>query len=670
MRAMSGNEIQARFESASAAWENRRFDEAKVHCATVLQGEPNHAPALHLMGLLALRAGDNAAAAEFMAKAIASGEQSAAIYQSHGDALREAGRLDAALASYDTAIAIAPERVEAHINRGSTLLALGRGEEAVASYQRGVALRPTDAKLHAMLGRVLHAQGRRDEAVVSLRQSLALDPRDARTHYRLGDVLSAKGELVEAEAAYRQAIALDPQRSEPHMKLGVLLQGQGRIVEAEARCQLAVALRPDVPTLFSNLIFILDLTMSATTASLQAARRQWAERFTPPAFENVHPRHVPDPDRRLRIGYVSADFQEHSAAFVFGAMLIQFNPAQFEVFAYSNVNATDKMAQQFRRSVTHWREIAHLSTDAAAALIRGDGIDILVDLSGHSAGNRLDVFAKKPAPIQITAWGYITGTGMKAMDVLFADPVVIPEDEKSLYAEEIVYLPNVVCCAFFLTKYPDIVPLPAVSGRGVTFGSFNRLAKISDATVRAWSRVLAAVPESKMIIKAPGLEHAHVRQRIEQNFVDAGLDVTRIRFQGRTSWWDHLSAYNQVDIFLDAFPHSGGVTTLDSLMMGVPVVTLKWPTLVGRLSASFLTTLGLTDWIAETEDAFVELAVRKARDIDALKDLRQSLRMRLRNSIIGNTKAYVAAVEGTYRRLWRRWCEHQAQSANSHHTGV
>ncbi len=248
---------------------------------------------------------------------------------------------------------------------------------------------------------------------------------------------------------------------------------------------------------------------------------------------------------------------------------------------------------------------------------------------------------------------------MKAVDALFADPIIIPEDEKELYAEEIVYLPNVVCGGFFLTTYPDVNPLPAETAGTVTFGSFNRLAKISDRTVKAWARVLTAVPESKMIIKAPGLEHAHVRERIQQHFIDAGIDPARTTFVGRTSWWDHLSGYNQVDMLLDAFPHSGGVTTLDALMMGVPVVTLKWPTLVGRLSASFLMTVGLTDWIAETEDAFVELAVRKASDMGALKELRQRLRMRLRESIIGNTKAYVAAVESAYRKLWRRWCERQ-----------
>ena len=691
---MSGNENQARFERAVAAWQNQQFDEAKGHCAAVLQGEPGHAHALHLMALLAHRTGENARAAELIGKAIgvaadeaafyvtqgaiflqtrewaaaaasydkaiALGERSAGIYQSRGDALREAGQLEAALASYDAVIAIDPQRVEAHVNRGSALLTLGRGDDAIVSYRNGLQLRPQDPKLHAILGTVLYVQGRRDEAAASFQQSIALESRDSRTYYKLGDVLREQGKVLEAEQAYRQSIALNAQSAESQMKLGALLQGQGRLAEAEARCRLAVALRPDTATILSSLIFVLDLTTAATTASLQAVRKQWAERFAPPHFDPSPFANMPDPDRRLRIGYVSADFQEHSAAFVFGAMLIQFNPSQFEVFVYSNSSAADRMAQQFRRSVTQWREIKQLSADAAAALIREDGIDILVDLSGHSSGNRLDVFARKPAPVQITAWGYITGTGMKAIDVLFADPVIIPEDEKALYTEEIVYLPNVVCGGFFLTKYPDVNPLPAASGQGITFGSFNRLAKISDTTIKAWTRVLTAVPDSKMIIKAPGLEHAHVRQRFEQDFSAAGMDLARITFQGRTSWWDHLSAYNQVDMFLDAFPHSGGVTTLDSLMMGVPVVTLRWPTLVGRLSASFLTTIGLTDWIAETEDAFVNIAVQKAKDIDALKELRQSLRMKLRHSIIGDTKAYVAAVEGVYRNLWRRWCARQS----------
>ncbi len=365
---------------------------------------------------------------------------------------------------------------------------------------------------------------------------------------------------------------------------------------------------------------------------------------------------APDPNRIIKVGYVSADFREHSAALVFGAMLTKFNAGAFQVFAYSNSAKADAVTRRFQQNVTQWREIGRLSDAAAAHMIRDDGIDILVDLSGHSAGNRLGVFAIKPAPVQITAWGYITGTGMKAVDAIFADPVIIPEDEKKFYAEQVVYLPNVVCPAFFLTKYPDVNALPAFAKKTVTFGSFNRLAKISDQTLKTWARVLVAVPNSTMVVKTNGLEHPHLRERVLKPFTDAGIDHGRITILGRTSWPEHVAAFHQIDMALDAFPHSGGLTTLEGLMMGVPVVTLKWPTLVGRLSASFLTAVGLTDWIAETEDAFVALAVQKARDLEQLNALRQTLRARLGKSVLGDADTYVAAVESEYKKLWGRWC--------------
>ena len=293
-----------------------------------------------------------------------------------------------------------------------------------------------------------------------------------------------------------------------------------------------------------------------------------------------------------------------------------------------------------------------------ADLIRQDEIDILVDLSGHSAGGRLLVFARKPAPIQITAWGYIGGTGMKAIDVFFADPVAVPPEEKQFYVEEVRYLPSMVG-AFFPEPFPAVTSLPALAEKDITFGSFNRLVKTSEEAYRVWSQVLLAIPGSRMVLKTAELDDAGMRARVLEKLTRAGVAPERIMLLGRTSWRDHVAAFNQIDITLDPFPHGGGVTTLEGLMMGVPVITLRWPTLVGRLSASILTTLGLTDWIAETAEQYVEIAVQKAQDLTALADLRQRLRPIFTSSIIGDADAYVRAVEQEYRTLWREWCERQ-----------
>jgi predicted O-linked N-acetylglucosamine transferase (SPINDLY family) len=389
---------------------------------------------------------------------------------------------------------------------------------------------------------------------------------------------------------------------------------------------------------------------------LYGERKKWDEIYAAPLWQDTPHTNDPTPTRRLRIGYVSADFRAHSAARIFGGMLTRYDHSQFDVFAYSNLNGKDdEITELFKRNVTAWRNIVGVSDEAVAEMIREDEIDILVDLSGHTAGNRLLVFARKPAPIQITAWGYATGTGMRAMDVFFTDPVMVPPNEKPYFTEEVRYLPSVVG-AFFNEPFPDVNELPALSDGIITFGSLNRLTKVSAEAYRVWAEVLLAVPRSRLILKTPELNDAAVRERVAGHFTQAGVAAERIIMRGKSSWHDHMQAYNQIDMALDPFPHGGGVTALEGLMMGVPVITLRWPTVVGRLSASIMTTLGLTDWITETQEQYVALAIRKASDLQSLAELRQQLRGMFTSSIIGDQVAYTRAVEQEYRLLWKEWC--------------
>jgi predicted O-linked N-acetylglucosamine transferase (SPINDLY family) len=390
---------------------------------------------------------------------------------------------------------------------------------------------------------------------------------------------------------------------------------------------------------------------------LHRIRKQWDDAYAAPLWQEPSHTNDPSPTRRLRIAYVSADFRNHSAARVFGGMLTRYDRAQFDVFAYSNLKGhDDKLTELFRQNVTFWRNIAGLPDEAVAEMIRADRIDILVDLSGHTADNRLLVFARKPAPIQITAWGYAMGAGMRAIDVLFSDPVMIPPQEKRFVSEEVRYLPSVVG-SFYNEPLPDVNELPALSSGGIiTFGSFNRLAKVSSETYLAWIEVLQVVPRSRLILKTGELSDAATRERVIGHFTKAGVAAGRIVMQGGTSWYEHTQAYNQIDIALDPFPHGGGVTALEGLMMGVPVITLRWPTVVGRLSASIMTTLGLTDWIAETREQYIALAIQKAIDLQLLDALRQKLRGIFTSSVIGDQAAYARAVEQEYRQLWQEWC--------------
>jgi predicted O-linked N-acetylglucosamine transferase (SPINDLY family) len=501
--------------------------------------------------------------------------------------------------------------------------------------------------------------GRSDEAEIGFRRALQLKPDYAEAHYNLGLTLYNLGRLGEAEACYRRALQLKPDYAEALNNLGNVLQDIEQIDAAQTSYRRALEIKPDFAEAHSNLIFSLDLTDTVNLPELHSERKKWEETHAAPLWQNVIHANNSSPSRRLRIGYVSADFRKHSAPKVFGAMLTRYDRSQFGIYAYSNSKfKSDEHTELFRKNVTVWHDIVGLSDDAVAKMIREDRIDILVDLSGHSAGNRLLVFARKPAPIQVTAWGYATGTGMRAMDVFFTDPVMVPPEEQHYFTEQIRYLPSVVG-AFFPEPFPDVNELPALSDGSITFGSFNRLVKVSNQTYRAWAEVLLAVPRSRLILKAAELSDAAVRDRVIEHFTQAGVEVDRITLQGKTSWYEHMQAYQQIDMALDPFPHGGGVTALEGLMMGVPVITLRWPTMAGRLSASIMTTLDLPDWIAQNQQQYVELALQKANDLQSLAALRQQLRGIFTASVIGDQAAYVRAVEQEYRSLWQEWCARQ-----------
>jgi predicted O-linked N-acetylglucosamine transferase (SPINDLY family) len=325
------------------------------------------------------------------------------------------------------------------------------------------------------------------------------------------------------------------------------------------------------------------------------------------------------------------------------------------VVCYSGVTNPDHVTAEIRACADRWHDVADLSDDDLAAQIGADEIDILVDLSGHSGGNRLPVFAREPAPVQVTAWGYGAGTGLDAMHYFLADPIAIPPEHRATYAEQIVDLPSALCYEP-PAHTPAVAPLPASQHGYVTFGAFNRLPKITARTLETWARVLMCVPSARLVIKCVGADLAPERDRLLATLAAHGVHPDRVTIFGKTSQPDHLAAHGEVDLMLDTFPQSGGITTLDALVMGVPVVTLLGRRITGRASASFLTTLGLADLIAHTPDEYVEIATRFAGDLDRLVQERATLRERLLTSPLGDAARYTRAVEAAYREIWRRWC--------------
>ncbi|MCC7370363.1 MAG: tetratricopeptide repeat protein [Chloroflexi bacterium] len=670
-----------------------RLADAEASYRQVLAAEPGNAAALHLLGALANQCGQPQAAIELISQAIRIEPLAASYHNNLGVAYQNLKQFAEAAGCYERALALQPDHVDALNNRGVVLQALGRLDEALASFERSLKQRPNSHETLNNIASLLTRLGRHDEAELRLRRSLklkpdypealitlagvlmvrgqhaeaepvarraaAVAPNDARAHDMLGSVLRWAGKVDEAILSYQRTLAFDPSMATYWLNLAGALQVAGRTPEATEAYRQSLGLDPNAPVTHSGLIFSLDLTPGAAEER-RAERIRFNERFgqvwkqQPLAFANAR-----EPERRLRIGYVSADFYHHSAATAFMPILRAHDRSQVQVYCYSGSTTFDAVNVEARTLADVWHDVAFLTDDRLEALIRADEIDILVDLSGHSAGNRLPVFARKPAPIQVTAWGYCTGTGLDAIDAFLIDRVVVPPEDDHRYAERIVPVPSTLC--FTLPEdAPPVNALPALGRGHVTFGAFNRLPKVTPETRKVWAELLLAIPTARLLVKTGPQDSPSVRQQLVDDLVAHGVEPERIEMRGPTSRTEHLAAHHDVDLILDAFPHGGGVTSIEALMMGVPVITLLGRGVSGRLSASFLTTLGLAELVATTTEQYVAIAREVAARVPWLAEQRATLRDRVIASSIADAPAYTRAVEAAYRDLWRQWCGAQA----------
>ncbi|MGH6968315.1 MAG: tetratricopeptide repeat protein, partial [Stellaceae bacterium] len=530
---------------------------------------------------------------------------------------------------------------------------------AIDCFRRAIAIEPNLAVAHFNLGNALLAQS--DAAAIdAYRRAIEHKPDLADAHMNLGIVLRRQGQPQAAVACFRRAIELRPDHAAAYDNLAGMLAEMGCLDEAVAANHRALALGPANAAAHSNLIFNLNFDASLGVAEHQAERRRWAERHAAALAQAVARRPADrDPERRLRVGYVSAHFRAYAASYAFGGVLTRHDPARVEIFCYSDTQQPDELTAIFRRAAHHWRDTADLGDAALAERIARDRIDILIDLVGHMGGHRLLVFARRPAPIQITAWGEPTGTGLAAMDYLLADPVLIPPAERPLFAERIIDLPGAL--GYWTPEpLPAPGPLPARANGFVTFGSFNRRAKVTPGVLRDWSAILRALPEARLVLKAKQFGDPAEQTALRQEFARAGLQAERVTFLGQTGRAEHFAAYRTLDLALDPFPHGGGMTTLDALAMGVPVITRTGRTIPSRLAASCLTALDLKRLFASDETAYVAAAVAAARDLAALERLRADLPGRLAHSPIGDARRYAEAAEDAYRAAWRRYCAEAA----------
>ncbi|MGD0390044.1 MAG: tetratricopeptide repeat protein [Tepidisphaeraceae bacterium] len=576
---------------------------------------------------------------------------------------QQAGRLAEAERIYRQILAQQPNHADALHLLGTLALQAGRLDAAVESIRRAIRLKPDFPEAHSNLGIALKGLGQIDEAIASFRQAIRFKPDFPEAHSNLGNALMDLGRLDEAIASYRQAVRLKPDLAEAHNNLGSALKDIGQLDEAIATFRQALRLKPNHAQVYANLLFALNYHPDMDAEAILAEHRAWSDRHAPPlTSEQLAYPNDRASDRRLRIGYVSSDFRRHPVGYFFIPLLERHDRRMPEIFCYANVQRPDVLTERMKRSCEVWRNVFGLADEAVAQLVSSDRIDILVDLSGHTRGNRLRVFARKPAPIQVTYLGYANTTGMTAIDYRLTDALADPPGmTDALNVEELWRLPGCAWCY----DPPEDAPEIQLRGNGpITFGCFNAFAKINRKMAAIWAELLKRVAGSRLLIKSAGAGEASSRRRLTDQFAEFGIPSDRIEIRGTIAdLHAHLELYGQVDVALDTYPYHGTTTTCEALWMGVPVVSLAGRTHVSRVGVSLLSNAGLPELVAKTPEDYVAIASELAANRPRLDALRAQMRSKLRSSPLLDGRRFAADVEAAYRQMWRNWCRQGGNSS-------
>ncbi|QQO21794.1 tetratricopeptide repeat protein [Bradyrhizobium diazoefficiens] len=631
-----------------------QFEAARACQEKAVALKPNFAPALTGLGNTLLQMNLPEQAIELYDRAIRLKPDYADALCNRGLAELALGQFDRARQNFERALLFQPRHAEALVGKGVVSIELKRYDEAEAALAAALAIRPGSAKALAHRGRLNLALSRPEQAAADFDAALALSPKLEVALRGKAEVSLSMGNTAQAVLACKTMLEENPRSAIALALLSSCFANQGEIAAAIEHLDAALAIAPDEPDLIARKIYFLDFLSEADFAVQQAARKSWWDAIGARLPQRTLPPRQLDPDRRIVIGYVSAELWYHSAAFALLPVLRHHDHDKFEIVCYSCSPLRDEMTARFKSLADVWVDAWQLSDDELADRIQADKVDILIDVSGHTTGNRLPVFARKPTPIQVTGFGHATGTGLRTMDYVLADPVFIPQSARHLLAEKVHDLPCLITIDPIL-DVPASEP-PMLRNGHVTFGVFNRISKISDDAIRVWSKVMREVTGSKIIIKHTLLDDPLLRDGLIARFAAQGIGEDNVICMGSTPRHEHLLAFAQVDISLDTFPQNGGVSTWESLYAGVPVVAKLGHGASSRAGGSIVAAIGLEDWVAEGDDGYAAVACKYAAQPAHLAKLRAELPARIAASPAGNVEIYTRRVEAGYRQFWRDYC--------------
>jgi protein O-GlcNAc transferase len=579
-----------------------------------------------------------------------------------GDALLKLKRFPEAQAAYDQTLALQPGCTDARFNLGLLHMEMDRMEEAAAAFRAVIATAPEDWDARLQLAEALGRLGRGQEAYQELLALTQRNPNHAQGHSKLANMLRNSDHVDESLVEYRRAVELDPHDWITHGNMSFALRDQARLDEALAIQREVLARHPDATALHSGLIFTLQLVPGVSRAEVRREQALWNRRHADPlAGQRGHYPNSRDPGRRLRIGYVSADLRSHPVGRFMLPLLKNHDRGQVEVFCFPTTGAHDQVTGQLRQAADHFVSLGALEDEAAAAAIRAAEIDILIDLNNHTIDNRMLLFARRPAPVQISYLAFSAGTGLETIDWRLTDPHIdprpSPDDEQAF--EKPLRLAETYWCYAAPALAGAVSALPAAAAGHVTFGIFNYFSKCNEQVLALWARLLAELPAARLMLCVPmGSRQGYV----QGFFKDRGIAAERLTLVGRIKEEAYFQNYGRVDVALDTFPWAGGTTTCDALYMGVPVIT--WAGAPGetlqRCGVSILTNLGHPEWMAATAEEYVAKARAVAADLPRLADIRAGLRERMRASPLMDAPRFARHVEAAYRQAWMSYVAGQS----------
>ena len=566
-----------------------------------------------------------------------------------GAVLMEQKRFDDAIDSFQKAIEIEPDCFDAYNNLGLALSYEGKPKESIACLGRAVQLRPSSAVPHANLGIVYSTLGQVDESMSSYQLAYMIDPTLVENCTNLGTLLNG----AEAIAMLRKAVSLDPYYAEAYNNLGDCLRSLGQDLEALDNYSRAIELKPDYLEAYNNRQYCMSVMENVSPTEQLASAKHFGKVIASKVGALFTSWPVKSTSDKLVVGFVSGDFRRHPVGFALDGLVAAIDQSKFELVAFNNNYLEDTLTARIKPHFSKWVKILGQNDQSTAQLIQNHGVDILIDLSGHTAGNRLPLFAYKAAPVQVSWLGYWSTTGVAEIDYKLGDNFMTPPDQDEFFSESIWRLPNSFLCFAPPAVDLPVVPLPAASSGQVTFGCFNQYGKITDHVIVVWSKILSAIPGSRLVLKMSALSDETVVESARARFAVQGILGDQLVLEGGAPYEEYLARYHDIDIALDPFPYPGGATTIESLWMAVPVLTKQGGLLpLSRQGASLMHNAGLPDWVAEDDDDYIAKAIAFAGNIDRLIHLRAGLRRQVVASPLFDGQRFARDFEMAMQGMW------------------